>query len=54
MQVGFYDFVALPLVNACASAFPGTQPLLQCLHLNYMAWKQQQPVHNSRHTPLSG
>ena len=26
-QVGFYDFVALPLVHALAGAFPGTQPL---------------------------
>ncbi|KAG2441292.1 hypothetical protein HYH02_009885 [Chlamydomonas schloesseri] len=34
-QVGFYDFVALPLVHALAGAFPGTQPLYRCFNLNY-------------------
>ena len=28
-QVGFYDFVALPLVHALSSAFPGTQQLMR-------------------------
>ncbi|PNG93951.1 Calcium/calmodulin-dependent 3',5'-cyclic nucleotide phosphodiesterase 1A, partial [Tetrabaena socialis] len=27
-QVGFYDFVALPLLHALSSAFPGTGPLM--------------------------
>ena len=34
-QVGFYDFVALPLVHALAGAFPGTQPLYRCFNVNY-------------------
>ena len=38
-QVGFYDFVALPLVHALCSAFPGTQPLMTCLLGNYHYWK---------------
>ncbi|KAG2437153.1 hypothetical protein HXX76_005820 [Chlamydomonas incerta] len=34
-QVGFYEFVALPLVHALAGAFPGTQPLYRCFNVNY-------------------
>ncbi|EFJ48257.1 3'5'-cyclic nucleotide phosphodiesterase [Volvox carteri f. nagariensis] len=34
-QVGFYDFVALPLLHALCSAFPGTQPLMTCFMDNY-------------------
>ncbi|EFJ46426.1 3'5'-cyclic nucleotide phosphodiesterase, partial [Volvox carteri f. nagariensis] len=38
-QVGFYDFVALPLVRAVAEAFPGALPLLRCFSENYEYWK---------------
>ena len=38
-QVGFYDFVVLPLFHACAAAFPGTQPMLRCALDNYHKWK---------------
>ncbi|KAG2490632.1 hypothetical protein HYH03_011023 [Edaphochlamys debaryana] len=38
-QVGFYDFVALPLVHALASAFPGAQPLVRCFMSNYNHWR---------------
>ncbi|EFJ44492.1 3'5'-cyclic nucleotide phosphodiesterase, partial [Volvox carteri f. nagariensis] len=38
-QVGFYDFVALPLLHALCSAFPGTQPLMTCFMGNYHYWK---------------
>ncbi|KAG2425826.1 hypothetical protein HXX76_013451 [Chlamydomonas incerta] len=39
-QVGFYDFVALPLVHALSSAFPGTQQLMRCFLQNYHYWKE--------------
>ncbi|EFJ40246.1 3'5'-cyclic nucleotide phosphodiesterase [Volvox carteri f. nagariensis] len=39
-QVGFYDFVALPLVRAVAEAFPGALPLLRCFSENYKYWKE--------------
>ncbi|KAG2490637.1 hypothetical protein HYH03_011028 [Edaphochlamys debaryana] len=38
-QVGFYDFVALPLVHALASAFPGAQQLKGCFLTNYNHWR---------------
>ncbi|KAG2493194.1 hypothetical protein HYH03_008614 [Edaphochlamys debaryana] len=38
-QVGFYDFVALPLAHALASAFPGAAPILDCFHANYDHWR---------------
>ncbi|GIL81435.1 hypothetical protein Vretifemale_10473, partial [Volvox reticuliferus] len=38
-QVGFYDFVALPLAHALSSAFPGAQPLMQCFLVNYNHWR---------------
>ncbi|PNW82682.1 hypothetical protein CHLRE_06g289400v5 [Chlamydomonas reinhardtii] len=38
-QVGFYDFVALPLVHALTSAFPGSKPLMKCFARNYAHWK---------------
>ncbi|KAG2445731.1 hypothetical protein HXX76_000337 [Chlamydomonas incerta] len=38
-QVGFYDFIALPLVHALASAFPGARPLLACYVSNYDHWR---------------
>ncbi|KAG2484636.1 hypothetical protein HYH03_016589 [Edaphochlamys debaryana] len=37
-QVGFYDFVALPLVRALAEAFPGAQPMQACFEANYAFW----------------
>ncbi|PNW75037.1 hypothetical protein CHLRE_12g499250v5 [Chlamydomonas reinhardtii] len=39
-QVGFYDFIALPLVHALASAFPGARPLLACYVANYDHWRE--------------
>ncbi|KAG2490631.1 hypothetical protein HYH03_011022 [Edaphochlamys debaryana] len=39
-QVGFYDFVALPLVHALASAFPGAQQLKVCFTENYNHWQE--------------
>ncbi|GIM01925.1 hypothetical protein Vretimale_6639 [Volvox reticuliferus] len=38
-QVGFYDFIALPLVHSLASAFPGAKPLLACFVDNYDHWR---------------
>ena len=37
-QVGFYEFVALPLAHALASAFPGALPLFSCFIANYNHW----------------
>ncbi|KXZ50319.1 hypothetical protein GPECTOR_17g958 [Gonium pectorale] len=34
-QTGFYEFVALPLVHALCSAFPGARPLMRCFMGNY-------------------
>ncbi|GIL94723.1 hypothetical protein Vretimale_939 [Volvox reticuliferus] len=39
-QVGFYDFVALPLVHALSSAFPGAHQLMIDLVCNYNHWRQ--------------
>ncbi|KAG2431307.1 hypothetical protein HYH02_013438 [Chlamydomonas schloesseri] len=41
-QVGFFEFVALPLVRALTSAFPGATPLISCFEFNYQYWKEQQ------------
>ncbi|KAG2439842.1 hypothetical protein HYH02_010474 [Chlamydomonas schloesseri] len=38
-QVGFYEFVALPLAHALTSVFPGAAPLMRCFESNYMHWK---------------
>ncbi|KAG2485174.1 hypothetical protein HYH03_016064 [Edaphochlamys debaryana] len=38
-QVGFYDFVALPLVHALTSRFPGAQPLMRTFVSNYNHWR---------------
>ncbi len=38
-QVGFYEFVALPLVRAATEAFPGVRPLLECFRSNYYHWR---------------
>ncbi|GFR43842.1 hypothetical protein Agub_g4967 [Astrephomene gubernaculifera] len=39
-QVGFYDFVVLPLVNAVVGAFPGAEPLVRCFEANYRHWQE--------------
>ena len=38
-QVGFFDFVALPLVRALTDGFPGASPLAACFERNYTHWK---------------
>ncbi|KAG2424735.1 hypothetical protein HXX76_014310 [Chlamydomonas incerta] len=38
-QVGFFDFVALPLLRALADAFPGAAPMAACFERNYVHWK---------------
>ncbi|KAG2447555.1 hypothetical protein HYH02_007479 [Chlamydomonas schloesseri] len=56
-QVGFYDFVGLPLVHALSSAFPGSQQLMRCFLTNYNHWRQvdgQPPVEPPRARTLSG
>ncbi|KAG2496426.1 hypothetical protein HYH03_005650 [Edaphochlamys debaryana] len=44
-QVGFMDFVALPLVRTLVDAFPGARPLQLCFEANYAVWQGQ-----SQHT----
>ncbi|KAG2447135.1 hypothetical protein HYH02_007881 [Chlamydomonas schloesseri] len=41
-QVGFYEFVGLPLVHALSSAFPGAAPLMACFTSNYHHWLRVQ------------
>ncbi|KXZ51294.1 hypothetical protein GPECTOR_13g781 [Gonium pectorale] len=38
-QVGFFDFIALPLVHAMAGAFPGAKPLMDSFVANYEHWR---------------
>ncbi|GFR52553.1 hypothetical protein Agub_g15141 [Astrephomene gubernaculifera] len=47
-QVGFYDFVALPLLQAVVGAFPGATPLLHCFQANYHHWRD---VESANATP---
>ncbi|GIL58431.1 hypothetical protein Vafri_13570 [Volvox africanus] len=49
-QVGFYDFLALPLVHALCSAFPGTQQLMNCFLGNYHYWKSVEGNGTTTHT----
>ncbi|KAG2484564.1 hypothetical protein HYH03_016610 [Edaphochlamys debaryana] len=41
-QVGFYDFVALPLIRTLGEAFPGARPIQACFEANYAHWKEVQ------------
>ena len=41
-QVGFYEFVGLPIVHALTSAFPGAAPLMTCFTTNYLHWLRVQ------------
>jgi cAMP-specific phosphodiesterase 4/calcium/calmodulin-dependent 3',5'-cyclic nucleotide phosphodiesterase len=38
-QMGFFDFVVLPLFRALAAAFPSAQPILTGVESNYETWK---------------
>lgn len=40
-QIGFYDFVALPLMHAMTTAFPGVSPMQQHMTANYSYCQQQ-------------
>ncbi|KAG2497449.1 hypothetical protein HYH03_004604 [Edaphochlamys debaryana] len=53
-QVGFYDFVAMPLVHALASAFPGAHPLIKCFVSNYNHWKGVELANTVATSPPSG
>ncbi|KXZ45534.1 hypothetical protein GPECTOR_53g120 [Gonium pectorale] len=50
-QVGFYEFVALPLAHAMASAFPGARPLLDCFVTNYDHWRRQEAKQAAAQAP---
>ncbi|KAG2486561.1 hypothetical protein HYH03_014732 [Edaphochlamys debaryana] len=41
-QVGFFDFVALPLIRTLGEAFPGARPIQACFEANYAHWKEVQ------------
>ncbi|GAX79398.1 hypothetical protein CEUSTIGMA_g6839.t1 [Chlamydomonas eustigma] len=43
-QAGFFKFVAMPLYQAMAQAFPGTQPLLAAVKTNHAHWAEQERV----------
>jgi hypothetical protein len=47
-QVGFFDFVVLPLFHALAAAFPSTQPILTGVEANYQTWKSMEPPKSRR------
>ncbi|KAG2437154.1 hypothetical protein HXX76_005821 [Chlamydomonas incerta] len=47
-QVGFYEFVALPLVHALAGAFPGTQPLKASFEANYRMYRRAAAAEEER------
>eukprot|EP00928_Gymnodinium_smaydae_P053459 TRINITY_DN3743_c0_g2_i3.p1 TRINITY_DN3743_c0_g2~~TRINITY_DN3743_c0_g2_i3.p1 ORF type:complete len:824 (-),score=123.27 TRINITY_DN3743_c0_g2_i3:127-2502(-) len=38
-QVGFFDFVVIPLFTSFCRAVPAAEPLLLAIHSNYEAWK---------------
>jgi hypothetical protein len=41
-QVGFFDFIVLPLFREFCEAFPATRPMLTGVDANYMKWKNLQ------------
>jgi cAMP-specific phosphodiesterase 4/calcium/calmodulin-dependent 3',5'-cyclic nucleotide phosphodiesterase len=41
-QVGFFDFVVLPLFRELCGAFPATRPMLAGVDANYVRWKNIQ------------
>jgi hypothetical protein len=41
-QVGFFDFVVLPLFREFSSAFPAMTPMLAGVDANYQRWKDVQ------------
>jgi len=41
-QVGFFDFVVLPLFREFARAFPRAHPMLSAVEDNYHQWKNVQ------------
>jgi len=41
-QVGFFDFVVLPIFGALAGSFPKTQPMFAAVESNYQKWKDIQ------------
>jgi hypothetical protein len=49
-QVGFFDFVVLPLFRALAAAFPSTQPIMTGVEANYENWKSMEPPKSRRAT----
>eukprot|EP00928_Gymnodinium_smaydae_P053458 TRINITY_DN3743_c0_g2_i2.p1 TRINITY_DN3743_c0_g2~~TRINITY_DN3743_c0_g2_i2.p1 ORF type:complete len:836 (-),score=124.46 TRINITY_DN3743_c0_g2_i2:131-2542(-) len=38
-QVGFFDFVVIPLFTSFCRAVPAAEPVLRAIHSNYEAWK---------------
>lgn len=52
-QVGFFEFVALPLFKALVTAFPQTQPMLDAVEMNANEWRSIERARNAltkRHT----
>lgn len=41
-QVGFFDFIVMPLYTTLAKAFPGTSELANQAHANYRSWRRMQ------------
>lgn len=41
-QVGFFDFVVLPLFRAMGGLFPLSKPMVSKVEANYESWKEVQ------------
>jgi hypothetical protein len=41
-QIGFFDFVALPLFRCLVSAFPATSPICTAVETNYLRWSESE------------
>jgi cAMP-specific phosphodiesterase 4/calcium/calmodulin-dependent 3',5'-cyclic nucleotide phosphodiesterase len=48
-QVGFFDFVVLPLFQEFGAAFPATRPMLSAVEANYEQWKAVQSESSAAH-----
>merc|ERR1719262_1742578 len=39
-QIGFFNFVVLPLFRTLAHGAPGTRPMLEAVEENYVRWQE--------------
>ena len=41
MQVGFFEFVVLPMFQSLAAVLPGAQVMLNAVSENYLMWRTE-------------